>query len=76
MGQVTIYLDDEIEKKMRDAAAQAGLSQSQWVATIIKKKIQTEWPESFKSLAGQWKDFPSLEEIRGEYNTQEKRESI
>jgi len=34
MSQVTIYLDDELEYKMRKAAEAKNLSKSRWIATI------------------------------------------
>jgi len=64
MGQVTIYLDDEIESKMRESAEAMKLSKSKWIADLIKEKIADEWPESVRKLAGSWKDFPLAEEIR------------
>ncbi len=64
MGQVTIYLDDEAEAKMRKAAKAMKISQSKWIASLIKKKTMDEWPGSVKALAGQWQDFPSIDEIR------------
>ena len=64
MGQVTIYLDDESESKMRASAKAMHLSQSKWIANLIKEKVADEWPESVRELAGSWEDFPSAEEIR------------
>ncbi len=64
MGQVTIYLDDEIESKMRESAEAMKLSKSKWVADLIREKVTDEWPESVRKLAGSWKDFPLAEEIR------------
>ena len=65
MGQVTIYLDNEIENKMKIAAKTSDLSVSKWIANIIKEKISTEWSQDVVNLAGSWKDdFPSLQEIR------------
>ncbi|MDX2439627.1 MAG: hypothetical protein QNK40_03680 [Desulfobacterales bacterium] len=64
MGQVTIYLDDEIESKIRESAEALKLSKSKWIAGLIKEKVTGEWPESVKKLAGSWKDFPLVEEIR------------
>ena len=64
MGQVTIYLDDEVETKMRLAAKSMKISQSKWISSLIKKKVNEEWSESVKDLAGAWKDFPTLCEIR------------
>ena len=64
MGQVTIYLEPEVEKKMREAAEKNGLSQSKWVANLIKEKTATTWPASIVNMAGSWKDIPTAEEIR------------
>ena len=64
MGQVTIYLDNEVEIKMRAAAKAMNLSQSKWIANIINEKMADQWPDSVKELAGAWRDFPDLEEIR------------
>ena len=65
MGQVTLYLDPETEERMKAAAKAAGVSQSRWVAELIRYKTATEWPASIARLAGAWADLPSLEEIRG-----------
>ncbi len=64
MGQVTLYLDRETEKKMKAAAGSAGVSNSRWVAGLIRDKTADEWPRSIVELAGAWPDMPSLEEIR------------
>lgn len=62
MGQVTIYLEEEIEEKMSAAAESANLSKSKWIAGLIKSKVANEWPESVVGLAGAWKDLPMAEE--------------
>ena len=64
MGQVTIYLDDEIESKMQESADAMKLSKRKCIADLIKEKVTDEWPESVRKLAGTWKDFPLAEEIR------------
>jgi hypothetical protein len=64
MGQVTLYLDNETEKKMKTAAGAAGVSNSRWVAGVIREKTADEWPRSIVELAGAWPEMPSLEEIR------------
>jgi hypothetical protein len=64
MGQVTIYLDDEIEKKMTANAKAMKLSKSRWIANVIREKLVDEWPPNVRELAGSWQDFPTLEEIR------------
>ena len=65
MGQVTIYLDNELENKMRSAARAGHLSVSKWIAYLIRQRVRTEWPPDVVALAGCWEDdFPTLEEIR------------
>ena len=64
MGQVTIYLDEEIEKRMTANAKAMKLSKSKWIANAIHEKLVDEWPEYVRELAGSWEDFPTLEEIR------------
>lgn len=76
MGQVTIYLEDEIECKMVSAAKSSRLSKSKWIAKIIQEKVANEWPQSVVELAGAWDDFPSLDEIRSGTGVDGRREEI
>ena len=77
MGQVTIYLDNETEKKMKTAAKTSHLSVSKWVSKIIEEKVSTEWPQDIIDLAGCWKnDFPTLEEIRSTKAVDSSREAL
>ena len=54
MGQVTIYLDDEHEHRLRRAAQSAGMPVSRWVANLVEEKTRNEWPESIRAMAGAW----------------------
>ena len=76
MAQITIYLDKETEEKMRAYVKAKNISQSQWVASLIREKLQSEWPDHVAALAGAWKDFPSLEEIRAGISPDIARESL
>lgn len=65
MAQVTIYLDEDTEARMKRAAEEAGMSRSRWVAEVVREKTTSTWPESFRRLVGSWgEDFPEVEEIR------------
>jgi hypothetical protein len=61
---VTIYLEESIEDKTSAAAESGHLSKSKSVASMIKEKMKTEWPESILRLAGAWKDLSLAEEDR------------
>lgn len=64
MGQVTIYLDDEAETRVQEAAEANGVAVSRWVAELIRERTAAEWPESVRQLAGAWSDFPDAETLR------------
>ncbi len=76
MGQVTIYLDDENEKRVKAAAKAAGMPVSRWLATLVEEKTCNVWPEQVRQLAGAWRDFPDLETIRQQNAKDSKRETI
>jgi len=76
MGQVTIYIEDEVEKKMLLAVQSSGLSKSKWVSKVIKDKVASEWPNSVKEMAGSWSTFPSNEELSAEIGVDMKREDF
>lgn len=76
MGQVTIYLEEETEKKMIAAAKSSHLSKSKWIAKLIQEKVANEWPESIVELAGSWPDFPAIDEIRSDIGKDLQRESF
>ena len=64
MSQVTIYLDENTDKRLREAVAQSGLSKSQWITQLIKEKTATEWPDVVREMVGEWQDVPEQEKIR------------
>jgi len=64
MAQVTIYLDDAAERRVKAAARKAGVSVSRWVAELVENRTRTDWPAEARELAGAWPDFPDLAEIR------------
>ena len=76
MEQITIYLDDEIEKKMTKAAKDENLSKSKWIARLIKTKMANEWPYSVRELSGSWDVFPDIDEQRSFLGKDIDRESF
>ena len=76
MGQITIYLDSETERKMINTIKKSGKSKSKWVADLIREKTADSWPENIINLAGAWSDLPTAEEIRKKMGRDVKRDSI
>lgn len=65
MGQITIYLDEKLEKEMETAVKASRLSANEWIANLIREEVAAEWSQDVIELAGSWgDDFPSLSEIR------------
>jgi hypothetical protein len=76
MSQITIYLRPELAQKIRDAAMSEGISQSRWIAKLVEKKLESEWPKSIRQLAGAWPDFPEAEELRKDQALDTSREPL
>ena len=76
MAQVTIYIDAETEKRMKNIIEKSGISKSKWITDLIREKTANTWPESVKELAGTWEDFPLAEELRNGLSTDIDRESM
>ncbi len=60
MAQVTIYLDDAAERRVRAAARKSRVSVSRWVAELVESRTRTDWPPEARQLAGAWPDFPEI----------------
>ena len=56
MGQITIYPDDDSERRVRMAARSAGMPVSRWIAEAIGSYALTTWPQSIRELPGIWDD--------------------
>ena len=76
MGQVTIYLDSETERKLLNIVSKSGVSKSKWIADLIKEKTCHTWPDHIVDLAGAWQDLPTAEETRADMGEDAKREPL
>src|SRR5882757_7242096 len=66
MSQITIYLDDETEKLVKQHVKGSGESASKWIAGAIQKRARSEWPADVLAVFGSWKDddYPSAAKLR------------
>ena len=76
MAQLTIYLNKDLELAVRNRARKTHETVSRWIARAVEKQISEEWPMEVHDLAGSWKDFPEVEELRSEGGTDIKREAF
>jgi predicted transcriptional regulator len=61
VGQATIYIDEQTERKLQHIVEKSGISKSKWIAQLIQQKSATTWPAGITELAGAWKDLPMAE---------------
>lgn len=73
MPQVTLYLDEETERLMREHAKAAGLPYSKWVALLIRDKARSQWPTAVREAAGRFPDFPLVGPVRAGLGTDGER---
>jgi len=64
MAQVTIYLEDGAQRRLKAAARKAGVSVSRWVGELVRNRTRQDWPAEARELAGAWPDFPDLHDLR------------
>jgi hypothetical protein len=64
MGQITLYIDDTTQARLREAAASRAVSQSQFVAELIRRATDDRWPDAALALAGALPDFPDAAALR------------
>ena len=78
MAQVTIYLDNETERLVRQHVKSARVSTSKWVAEAIRRRSVSEWPADILALFGSWKDkdFRDAARLRKGYRSDVKREKL
>ncbi len=76
MGQITIYINNELEKRIKELASSQNTSLSKYISTVLEKNISNKWDPKVKDLAGSWGDFPTAQEIRESSATDIKREEF
>ena len=74
MAQITIYIDNNLEEKIKEIAKNTGQSISKYISNAIEQKLNDSWNEDIKNLSASWSDFPSIEEIRTTVNDTKREE--
>ncbi|MDX1536942.1 CopG family transcriptional regulator [Arsukibacterium sp.] len=64
MTRITINLDNELIQQVKQAAAEAKMTQNQWLASLIQQRLANTWPQTVRDMAGSWQEFPQQEELR------------
>ena len=77
MAQVTIYMNDKVEQKVKKLAKSMNLSISKYISSVLEQKTADSWDSDIKNLGGAWNQFSSIEEIRSNVSVEDApRESL
>ncbi len=67
MPQLHCYVPDDLAKKFQGKARQMHLSVSKYLALLIKKEVEHQWPEGYFELFGAWQGEPLKRPAQGDY---------
>lgn len=76
MANVTIYLPDVVEKKVRKAARTSKQPVSRWISDQIVRGLESGWPREFLDAAGSMPDFPDVQALPSGYGSEAKRDEF
>ena len=72
MPQLNLYVNDELAERIRHAAEDAQLSISRYLAELIRREVETEWPEGyFTDVIGGWVGEPLERAPQGDFEARE-----
>ena len=55
MAQLHCYLPDEIASRLQEKARMSHMSVSKYLAFLVRKELDNQWPEEFFELCGAWR---------------------
>ena len=67
MPQLHCYVKEELAEKLQVKAQQAHLSVSKYLALLVEKEVETQWPEGYFGLFGSWNGDPLKRPPQGEH---------
>jgi hypothetical protein len=67
MTQLHCYVPDEVAKRLSDKAKQAGVPVSRYLAGLVRKDTEAQWPKGYFELFGTWKGGPLARPPQGEF---------
>ena len=68
MPQLHFYVPEAVAARIRQQAQNSGMSVSRYLADLVKREEQKEWPERFfKEVVGGWRGERLQRALQGEY---------
>jgi len=70
LAQVHFYVPERLASELRERAQANGLSLSWYVAKLVCRELEHDWPDSyFDTVVGGWKGDPLERPPQGDYET-------
>ncbi len=76
MAQITIYIPNDLEKKIKQKSKELNISISKFITKLLEQKIQNSWSIETKKLVGAWDDFEDAKSLREPKAKDTKREEL
>ncbi len=67
MPQLHCYVKEELADKLQLKAQQAHLSVSKYLALLVEKEVQAQWPDGYFDLFGSWNGQPLERHAQQDY---------
>ncbi|WGZ94411.1 MAG: hypothetical protein QJT81_00020 [Candidatus Thiothrix putei] len=71
MPQLHCYVPDEMALQLQRKAEQARLSVSKYLAQLIQRDVEAQWPQGYFELFGSWEGEPLQRPEQGTYEVRE-----
>ena len=69
MSQLHCYVPDDVARKLQAKAEQARLSVSRYLALLIEREVENQWPEKYFELLGNWHGESLTRPPQGDYES-------
>ncbi len=63
MGQVSLYIDDDVLKKAKEMSKRENISLSKFISLKLKEAIENYRPKDYEKLFGSVPDFEFIEPL-------------
>lgn len=68
MPQLHLYVSNDLAEKIQQEAKTADMSVSRYLATLVKREVDNNWPDRFfEEVVGGWVSDPLPRPLQGEF---------
>ncbi len=67
MPQLHCYVQEDLARKLQGKAQQSHLSVSKYLAMLVKREVEIQWPEGYFDLFGAWEGEALERPVQGKY---------